>query len=198
MHFQILPAHFHAVISSDASRQRICRVRLSQHLPCSLDHVQTLPHLNPHRNVHDHSMQNNITVQDSVGRTKSPPNVWKYCHVCSRRVSPSLRLVQSSWSWPVPCRKAYSSGPSSVPSGDPQTPDTRTERLRIWTMMTLLIKYEPQMRRKGRRPKDLHEFEGHQFEASPLEAPHDFSHHLPLYAIWFYSDEGALVHAGPA
>lgn len=45
-HQVIIPARLHAEISSDGSWQRLCRVGLSQHLTRSLNHVQTLPHLN--------------------------------------------------------------------------------------------------------------------------------------------------------
>lgn len=58
----ILPAHFHTVVSSDGSRQRVRGVRLSQHFTCCLDHVQTLPHLNQHRNGNVKGMQYNITI----------------------------------------------------------------------------------------------------------------------------------------
>lgn len=122
----LLPANFHTVISSDGSRQRICRVGLSQHFPCSLDHVQTLPHL-----AAKHAFTGQQLIKISVSSIPSQEtSVWQskssiiMCLNPKRRISPLPQLVRSSCNAPVPQRKACSSDQSSVSWEGPQMPET--------------------------------------------------------------------------
>lgn len=105
--------------------------------------------------------------------------------------SPWPPRAPSSCTSPGGHRRAGPAGRCSAPSAAPPRPAHNTRLCSLLGRPRSPSRI-PRHTEGPARPPHLQQLQPHQLEALPLEAPHDLPHQVPLDAVRFDGDEGAL------